>query len=406
MLVLFSDTHFSDGTVDALNVPAYAFRVLQDHLAAILERPGTRVESIEVGLLGDVFDLVCSAAWQPPGPMPWDTPDAALEARVGAILDATIAANAEALGFFAQLGSALGRPTAVYYLPGNHDRAANAFASTRRRLAAALRVKHDAAKPFPTSRLWHDYGVFAEHGDRLDPVMAEVAGTVSCLSDAFTVHIMCGFVLRFREWARGHGLPDGQAWVLREVQEVDHVRPKWATADWFHGLLTRVRDERVRDGLAGAWRAAMASFQTIDPARFGVPPGAEVLRLIRHEGLGQAEAMLGNPLARKVLGDRDDAHVAAAQEALRAHSPAVRYVVHGHTHSAARVPLDMADGRPRLYFNTGTWRHTINLALSPDGQRRLLVPWEEMSFLVVYKEGESPGPAAPYGYEMWRGARG
>ncbi len=128
MLVLFSDTHFSDGTVDTMNVPPYAFRILQDHLAAILERPGTRVEEVEVALVGDVFDLVCSAAWRPPGPMPWDTPDAALEARVGAILDATLAANAEALGFFAQLGSALGRPTAVHYLPGNHDRRAVARA--------------------------------------------------------------------------------------------------------------------------------------------------------------------------------------------------------------------------------------------------------------------------------------
>jgi len=338
--------------------------------------------------------------------MPWDTLDAALEKRVGVILDATLAANAEALGFFAQLGDALKRPTTVHYLPGNHDRAANAFASTRRRVAEALGVEHDASQPFATSRLWPDYGVFAEHGDRLDPVMAEAPGTVSCLSDAFTVHIMCGLVLRFGEWARDNGLPGDHAWVLRELQEVDHVRPKWATADWFHGILARVSDERVREGLVGAWQAAMASFQTVDPARFGVPPDAEVLKLIRHESLGQAEAMLGNPLARKVLADRDDAHVVAAQEALRAHGGAVRYVVHGHTHNAERVPLDVAEGRPRLYFNTGTWRHTINLVLSPDGQRRQLVPWEEMSFLVVYKEGESPCLDAGYGYEMWRGARG
>lgn len=137
-----------------------------------------------------------------------------------------------------------------------------------------------------------------------------------------------------------------------------------------------------------------------------MPPDAEVLRLVRHEGLGQAEAMLGNPLARKVLADLDDAHVAAAQEALRAHGGAVRYVVHGHTHNAGRVALDVADGRPRFYLNTGAWRHTINLVLSPDGQRRLLVPWEEMSFLVVYKEGESRGLDADYQFEMWRGARG
>ena len=62
-------------------------------------------------------------------------------------------------------------------------------------------------------------------------------------------------------------------------------------------------------------------------------------------------------------------------------------------------PLGRIDGKPAVYFNTGTWRavHQIGHDL---GGRPSFLPYDAMSYLVFFPDGDKLGRE----YEWWTGA--
>ncbi len=407
MLVICSDIHFSDGTLDPFNVPAYAFRIVLDHLKAILERPGNRVKDIEIVLLGDIFDLLRTDQWKPDdrrAPMPWTSPDEELERRVDGILARLLQKNDEALALMTQSGARLEKDVTLRYLPGNHDRALNRFRSTRERLVRALHLDHDPEAPFDLCGSWPRYSLFGEHGDRLDDFNREQPASHSCVGDAFVIHVMNNFFLRTRELLSEKRL-EGEERLLAAVQEVDHVRPKWATIVWLRDLISKVRNTEARQALAQGWSSALEGFLALDLDELGMPADPRLLQLLR-QLVQTGPSLLENPVVRTMLAESDGAYIRAAQEEIARRHGAVDYVVNGHTHRSRHVPLSRNGDRLQTYFNTGTWRHTINLVQTPDSEARLLASWEEMSFLVFYDPEESCGlPGKRYRYEMWQGMR-
>ena len=406
MLVIFSDIHFSDGTLDPFNVPAYAFRIVVDHLKAILERPVSRVKDIEIVLLGDVFDLLRSEKWTSASPsdsMPWSPLEKPLETRVDSILEGVFEKNADAISLMSDMGSQLGREVSLRYLPGNHDRALNKFPRTREKLVRRLKLDHDPAFPFELCTLFPRYNLFVEHGDRMDPFNCEGPNNHSCFGDAFVIFVMNNFFLYFRELLKDMKL-EADEWVLHAVEEVDFVRPKWATVVWLQDLISGVKDNRVKQALALAWSKALNEFLSLDFERLGLSPDPQVMWLLTQ--LGQAgPSLLEDRNVQRMLAESDDAHVRSAEQEIGRQPGIVDFVVHGHTHHARHVPLSTDAGRPRIYFNSGAWRQTINLVPSPISDSRLLVPWQEMSFLVFYDPEESFALNKRYRYEMWRGLR-
>ena len=416
MLVLLSDLHFTDGTIGRFNVPPYAFDALAEYLKAILRRPGTDVQDVEVALLGDAFDILRSGEWRPglgeeggdparPSPMPWHPPGPALEARVSQILDATLRTNAEALDRLTRLSDALGTEVSFSYLPGNHDRLLNHFAATRTTVAQALRIDHDPARPFPASALWHDYSVFAEHGDRHDALCSGAPGTTACIGDPFAILLMNGLLIHLRAELAGEGDPEARASLELAAEELDHVRPLWAAALWFERLVGGVQDPTLRAGLLRAWEAALEDFRSVCLAETGLGASADLLKLLQRKDLGRLTALRDDPMLGELLTRHKGAYAGAAIEACRTARPLVDFVVFGHTHAACRVPFRLEDGRLRMYINTGTWRHTINLVPTPDRETPLLVPWDEMSFVVIFREGECRGLTGSYRFETWQGTR-
>ena len=77
----------------------------------------------------------------------------------------------------------------------------------------------------------------------------------------------------------------------------------------------------------------------------------------------------------------------------------LRYVVNGHSHFASMQPLGRIDGKPAVYFNTGTWRavHQIGHDL---GGRPSFLPYDAMSYLVFFPNDDKLGRD----YEWWTGA--
>ena len=71
----------------------------------------------------------------------------------------------------------------------------------------------------------------------------------------------------------------------------------------------------------------------------------------------------------------------------------------GHSHVASMQPLGRIDGKPAVYFNTGTWRaaHQIGHDL---GGRPSFLPYDAMSYLVFFPDGDKLGRE----YEWWTGA--
>jgi hypothetical protein len=179
----------------------------------------------------------------------------------------------------------------------------------------------------------------------------------------------------------------------------------WAAALWFQRLMERARDERVRGALRHAWGAAMEDFRRVCLSAPDLGSSAELLKLLQRPDFSDLQALRDNPLLRELLADQDAAYVRGAIEACRGAAPAAHLAVFGHTHAACRVPFELGDGRSRTYLNTGTWRHTVNLVLAPDQGAPLLVPWDEMSFVVVFREGECRGLTGSYRFEAWQGAR-
>jgi UDP-2,3-diacylglucosamine pyrophosphatase LpxH len=405
MLVTFSDIHFSDGTLDPFNVPPYAVRIVLDGLKAILERPGNQVEDVEVVLLGDIFDILRSDKWNSDnGPKPWSPLKPPLEERANDILEGLLRKNAEALSLLTGMRKSLEVEVTLRYLPGNHDRVLNKFPSTRERLVQALDLDHDSQLPFELCRTWPRYNLFAEHGDRLDSFNCEGPMSHSCIGDAFVIYAMNHFYLHARELLE-EMCSEEEAWVLSAIQEVDHVRPKWATLVWLQDLLGRIENPRLREALQAAWSQAVGRFLALDLDQLGMSVDPRILGLIRQ--LSQAgPSLLEDPVVRGMLAESDHAYVRGALDQVGRHQGSVDHVVNGHTHHPCHIPLSRDGGRLQSYFNTGAWRHTINLVQTPDSKSRLLVPWEEMSFLVFYDPNESSGlPGRQYRYEMWQGMR-
>jgi UDP-2,3-diacylglucosamine pyrophosphatase LpxH len=420
MLVILSDLHFTDETVSAdENVPTRAFEYLADDLRGIIENSdenGARrnaIEDVEVLLLGDVFDMLRSARWKGEV-MPWSPPGPELEERVGEIMDGVCEVNAGAFATLRGLKESLGlapEKVKLRYVAGNHDRTVNLFASTRRRAVEALGLdggEYDPEKPFPTAHRSREYNVIARHGNQFDALNWGGEFTEAGLGEAVVVKLINGFPENLRAKLEGAGSRAEE--VLQRIAEIDHVRPLWAVPRWVRGVVEEIGEGELRAAVEGAWSESVAEFLESSLVRErtgGFCPWRPLwwLRVLLKAPWGAAERVLHWAWARRLLdkNNREFVEIAAEdREVAGGTGGPVDLVVYGHTHIPRQVPLDVRDRRRLVYFNSGTWRKTVRPAEHGSRDDRDFIPWEVMSYLVLYRAGENRG----YRFEMWQGMRG
>jgi UDP-2,3-diacylglucosamine pyrophosphatase LpxH len=420
MLVILSDLHFSDATVSAEeNVPARAFDYLAADLRGIVanrDASGARrnaIEDLEVLLLGDVFDVLRSARWRGEV-MPWSRPGPELEARVGEILEGICTANAGAFSRLRGLTESVGLPAGrvrLRYVAGNHDRTVNLFASTRRRAIQTLGLdpaEYDPAEPLPTEHRSREYNVIARHGQQFDALNWGGDFAAAGLGEAVVLGLINGFPKNLRAALGQSGPRDRE--VLQRIEELDHVRPLWAIPRWVRGVVEEIGDPELRARVQGAWRRSVGEFLASSLVREltgGFRPWKPLwwLKLLLRTPWGLAERVLQRTWARRLLdrNNREFVKLAAAdRETLSGTGGPVDLVVYGHTHIPRQVPLDVRGRRRLVYFNTGTWRKTVRPAEHGSRGDRDFIPWQVMSYLVLYRRGEN----RDYRYEMWQGMRG
>lgn len=453
MLVAVSDLHLDDGTIGkSLSPDAFhIFRERVEHLAyaASFRADGVYrpIDSIDILLLGDIFELIHSNLWlkEKSGEVgfvrPWmsiSRPDLAL--KIQEITSAILAHNHEALAILKQMSegegitlppaNALGKPALdtcervpvrvnFYYMIGNHDwfyhLPGEIYHQTRKLIIDAIGLANPPA-PIPyepdewdaLGDLFEKYRIFARHGDIYDhwSYNAELGRDAATLGDALCIELMNRFPQELEQHL-GDRLP-GHFYI--GLREMVNVRPNVAVPLWIGGQLRHFGVvDKLEATVKEIWNDLVSEFLRVDFVRElesrwnpfdNVDELALVLKLSRWtsiENFNKVILMIKNKLFR------DDQSL--AKQAIKEKAFTTRqadYIVYGHTHHHEIIPLDAYHHQGKEIYqylvNTGTWRSYYDLTRYHPEQQKFL-PYQLMSYLAFFIGDERHGRR----HEAWLG---
>jgi UDP-2,3-diacylglucosamine pyrophosphatase LpxH len=392
LLVFISDLHLRPGAHAPLSRAAQ-FRRLWSRLEG-----GRPEERVRLCLVGDIFDLVRAPQWLAGGVRPYDEPSPALAARAKEIVDATVEADRP---FFEALRQKVDEGVLeISYVLGNHDRLLAHAPAARAAAREALRMKGGDA-PFPTSLVFPQEGVLAYHGHTVDLLCHEQDGSAP-LGDVIASELIIPFPGEIR---RRVDVPDPR------LDDIDDVRPILAVPGWVR-TVARAEPRHISRVVGRVWRDLVEGFLENPWVRDWMKDHHRTLKLdfaqrvklllsLSARAKPRDEPRLTNAyyLIMKLLDARFAKTAVRALEA-REHR-GLRFVVNGHTHFAGMTPLGLVNGRPAVYFNTGTWRQLHHLGNVGRGRPAFLA-YDAAAYLVFYDEKD------PFGrtFEWWQGAGG
>lgn len=393
MLIFVSDVHLTD----ALHGQSVS-------KADIFERFWVRIQSSrgkrpgELCFVGDLFDIVRSPSWLDADLRPYHDPsDPAVRARIDAIVDATLERESE---FFAAIRRRVeAGELEVHYLLGNHDRLLRHTPAARRKIWKAM-TGLDEDVEFGAELTFPEHGVLAYHG-HVGDVMNESPDGGATIGDAIGSEL----ILRFP-----HEVQSVLGQRRPELEDIDDVRPIYAVPAWVRQLGLQ-HDELLRP-VAKTWGLLVEEF--LDNA-FVRDWMRGRHKLFHFDATVKLRLMLELSTKKLIAKGQDrrltklyklfqhafDGRMAqhGAVELSRKSRRGLHYVVNGHSHFASMVPLGRIGDAPAVYFNTGTWR-TLHQIGHDVGGRPSLLPYDAMSYLVFYPDGDRLGRD----YEWWSGA--
>jgi UDP-2,3-diacylglucosamine pyrophosphatase LpxH len=461
MLAVISDLHFREETSDHIrgngdyppivcwrNLSVTPYRRFIAALAAEAVRNGAH--RLDLALAGDIFDIHRTSLWfdgeeQIRPYVNTTAVDDALEERVGRILEAIAGEEnvSETLAAFRLLAN--GRywdggerdfpvPVQLHYVPGNHDRLANATPAIRRQVRSLLGLPASGA-PFPrllalaeeraVVRHGHEYDLYnfavdLRQASEIPLYLPEEHHDAPTFGDFITVDIASRLPFLFRQHHGDEALLNTP--LLRTVYirllEFDDLRPQSAMLRFLlqmpeEGLkpqvVWRVIEPVLRqlleaihdDAYMHQWLGRLSSRTVIDA--FDVVGLLLRRRLWRHTRtipLWLVERFSQAAL-RRAAGAPATEHLAVRESAVR--SGDYLFVVAGHTHTP-RVNLLTADLRgERYYVDSGTWRNQIPAAPDFTSFGRL----KSLTYAIVYGPdedlGRPPQPGKIASLDYWSG---
>lgn len=425
MLAIVSDLHLQHISLDAVryvrsgvvyesgvsrNVSEGALQMLFADLLGFADRARSR--DVELVFAGDIFELLRSPLWfsrcagdlrpttQDIGP---DTTDNPLRNKIHEILDAIIEDNS---GFFRALRRLIQERTydhdgrtysvpeelvlRVHYLPGNHDRLANAWPSLRGRIRELLAMPA-GDEPFPhviNRPRSEGYGVRIRHGHEYDksnigvevpfakPItLSEADYLMPCLGDYVAIDIALRLAVAFRTiYAKALHQDNEEGRSLREfynaLVEFDDVRPPTLLVVYLAKHLGKRGPELfelLRPVLLDLYLTAVESpfVQTMANrlalVRYVSDP---VITLVREAIRKLSPATLESLVKRAQQWDTSNdttrgATMASYEDGLA--EGEFDIIVAGHTHNPDALPLpsdDPSEHSP-FFLDSGTWRTSI-----------------------------------------------
>ncbi|MCC9606715.1 hypothetical protein LOC68_16470 [Blastopirellula sp. JC732] len=425
MLVIVSDLHLTDGTT-ARTLDADAFRMFVERMQDMAVRASWRsddryrpLDGIDIVLLGDVLDLVNSAAWLSGLVRPWSSAVATAE-QTATIVDDVLQHNHESIEMLESLANrgAIRIPMAtndgkpafdvplqpvpvrLYYMVGDADwllyRSGDAITAIRRKICQAMGLTNAPDAPFPhdpsecpqLARTLSKHRVYARHGDIFDPLSFRGRRDESSLADAIVIEGAMRFVQSAAE-KFGKELPLD---LILALEELTDVRPLTIMPTMLVNAIQRscgakrslqyelrtLWDEQIEQMLDASWFRSQRWSDSIN-----IDQLAGQFLLHRNAELRHEDSLLANALTESEFRNRR-----------------AKYVVYGHTHRTVATPMEAsyADGfvLNQIYFNSGSWRRTYDAATlaQPGGQ---LVASDSINLLAFYQGDERHGRP----YETW-----
>jgi UDP-2,3-diacylglucosamine pyrophosphatase LpxH len=402
MLVFLSDLHLVDSS--RRDLAPESFKKCAQHIRDTLGKANAQIRSVEVVLLGDVFDPLRSDVWQETTVRPWSADDARdSQGRtkhdvITQIVDHTCRSPQiqEGMAYITALRDQLDVPFEMTYILGNHDHMINDYPSIRVEVAQTLGMtdpQRFATEEFPTEKLWRDYRVVARHGHKFDPFGDTEGPTIW---DAFTIDVMGRFIRTMADEPR---IDDA---TLNQIRDVEFVRPHvdaplWLKSLQFSGSGGKPLRKLVREG----WNDAMHDFFRDEFVREKtrnmwflrglMEMGFHVIRkLSLHYALMRSSA--------KILVNNETSYDRRASEEAAVLNDEADFVVYGHTHKQKVLPLRSVNGNAKTYFNTGTW--TKVYMRDAFGDRADFQSWQVMTFVTIFNQEWHNR------YEVWNGLVG
>jgi UDP-2,3-diacylglucosamine pyrophosphatase LpxH len=449
MLVVLSDLHFEEEASNHIpgsgsqpsivfkrNLPAPPYRLLVEQLAAEAVRNEAR--KLEFVLAGDIFDLHRSGLWfrdneQDVHPYVNNrqiSPE--LEAFTLRVLDGIVNEEhvKDVLPIFRRLAN--GRyldssdkeqpfpvPVELHYIPGNHDRLANASPAIRQTVRKALGLAdHGAA--FPNALPFEEERALVRHGHEYDYANFSVSlhheETIPihlpvhyyqdpAFGDMVTVEIASQLPNLFRQYHGDDNILADQTLrtLYLRLLEFDDLRPLTAIFNYFIYADGQTIDKET------AWKAIVPIVVELleqihdDPyllywlERFDQPWRLDLIDAVqavlaakpwrwasRIIPLEVAEKTAN--IALKSTGKRPSTEQYAARESSII-SGQYRYIIAGHTHTP-RISLIANDHQgERYYVDTGTWRNRVLSTFDYQHFGRL----KSLNYMVAYGPNEDRG---------------
>ena len=453
MLVAISDLHLSDGTVGK-SLSVDAFHIFRERLEQLAYSASLRVdgsyrplESIDLLLLGDIFELIHSTNWlkEKPGEAgyvrPWSNPSRPeLAVKTQAITQAILEHNAETMLVFRQMakGEAISLPPAdlqgkpalqakeripvpvnLYYMVGNHDwffhLPGEAYAHNRQLIIDGMGLRNPST-PIPYEPgewdallgLFDKYRIFARHGDYYDrwSYNSELGRDAATLGDALCIELINRFPEEIEKHL-GELLPNH---FYRGLHDMINVRPNVAVPLWIGGQLQHYGVmEKVEGAVKQIWNRLVVEFLHLDFVRAfdnrwnpfdSVDELSMMLKLTRWTSLENFNRVI--LLIKKRLFRDDPSYSKHALKEQAFISRQADFIVYGHTHHHEIIPLDtyhrFGNENYQFLVNTGTWRSCIDLTRYHPEQQKFL-PYQLMSYLAFFADGERHGRR----HEAWSG---
>jgi len=374
MLVVVSDMHLTDQTL-APSVPPEALARLTQEIRKL----AGETKSLELILLGDIFDLLRSSRWlvktygdslkdAPEDIRPWHSVDSPVEDVVATIL-------LDMQSFYGTFFENLAKIENVKltWVPGNHDRLVN-FTTAGKNFLKTLQVQ-----PADYEMLEKDYGVFARHGHCFDKYNIRKKNyELAPFGDALVIEALDGLHV---ELARRCRVVHFDHKDVAFLAAMEGVRPHARIPLWLHETTKKLPDELVQERTRDAWRAAVDNFCACEIFKLLSAPERTIFKKLLDASKDFRSSLVQLAALLEQLAEDEDNYAKHAAAEAAAKDDSIKCVVYGHTH----VPEKRALASGCYYVNTGWWDRSYELR-----DHQLTARMNRFFMLVVDKQWREP----------------
>ena len=401
MLIVMSDLHLADSGSYNLNGRRYNHNLPSEVYSSIFKEISefirdSEIESIDLVLAGDIFEITRSALWHDGQLRPYLHNDeiaegSEAEAMLLRVMDSiTNDERVDAtLSIFRRLSAFYQKPVTLHFIPGNHDRLVNASQAVRTRVQSLLGLETNGAvfenqylqyndgKPFVLVRHGHEYdhsnfSVDLRTWPEIPVVIEKAYYDKPVLGDIVTVEIASKLPLLFRQYYGDESILalDDLLTLYNRLIDFDNVRPSNALINFLFttpGLSKRdvwrfIEPVMLKllDSLAISpdIGSSMINIGKIGGASAATLKSVLRTRLWRHGMPFWMIKTLLNPLVKR---SRINNHldVIMREKCIREENSSIKCLVSGHTHNALVDLLKVENGFEKYYINSGTFRNVI-----------------------------------------------